>query len=140
MTNELATTTQQITGFINTVGVESDDAKMASFNAINNAQSLASIPAGTVLNVHDVITMPGIRKGRNGAPDHQCQNNYLLVTNDDGTETAYFTQSVGISRDINTLAVMYPDFSAFGNDYLNLAVVENPLADGRTVKSLVMTK
>ena len=53
----------------------------------------------------DVITTPGVRKGRNGQEDADCQNTYIITS----AGEMLFTQSVGIAHSINSLLAMMPD-------------------------------
>lgn len=135
---ELAEATESVafnpvTGFVNTFDLTSDEGKKKTLNAVNNSISLAKIDDGTVLKVADVITTPGVRKGRNGQPDVSCQNTHLIT--EDGT--AYFSQSDGIARSINMIMSLFPDCG--GKDgYLEMSVISEILPNGNTLKTLIV--
>lgn len=120
--------------FINTMNLSSNEGKIATINALNTAMSLKDAK-DTVLDIQDCITMPGTRKGRNGMPDSECINTYLIDT--DGN--AWFTQSDGIARSVKTIALMFPDFGKNNTDKcLHLKVIERQLNNGNTIKSLAL--
>ena len=120
--------------FLNTVNMTNDEGKIAVLNAINSAISLKEAK-DTVLDVCDCITMPGTRKGRNGMPDTECQNTYLIDTEGN----AWFTQSDGIARSVRSIAMLYPDFGKSRTDgCLHVRVDERQLANGNTIKNLVI--
>lgn len=121
-----------VQGFINTCDLDTLDGKMRSANAINSAVSLND-HVGEVLRVVDVITMPGIRKGRNGQADTPCQNTYLI--DEDGI--TYFSQSDGVKRSINTTMSIFKICDA-GKGYLPLACKADVLPNGNTIKTLVI--
>lgn len=145
MTNEITTTNSNAianaetnnfavpTGFINTFDISTNEGKNAVLKAYNGSVSL-NAHVGEELHICDCITMPGIRKGRNGAPDMQCQNTYLIDT--DGI--AYFSQSDGIARSVQMFAALYPDFGKSTEDgYLSLVCVSQELPNGNTIKNLI---
>ena len=121
-----------VQGFINTCDLETLDGKMRSANAINGAVSLND-HVGEVLRIVDVITMPGVRKGRNGQADTPCQNTYLI----DADGTTYFSQSDGVKRSINTTLSIFKKCDA-GKGYLPLACKSDVLPNGNTIKTLVV--
>ena len=121
-----------VQGFINTCDLETLDGKMRSANAINSAVSLND-HVGEVLRIVDVITMPGVRKGRNGQADTPCQNTYLI----DADGTTYFSQSDGVKRSINTTLSIFKKCDA-GKGYLPLACKSDVLPNGNTIKTLVV--
>lgn len=119
---------------INTMNLATDEGKISTLNAVNNAMSLKDAK-DTALDVCDCITMPGIRKGRNGMPDTECQNTYLIDTQNN----AWFTQSDGIARSVKMIAMMFPDFGKSMKDKcLHLKVEAKELANGNTIKTLVI--
>ena len=119
---------------INTMNLATVDGKIDTINALNAAISLKDAK-DTVLDICDCITMPGIRKGRNGMPDVECTNTYLIDT----SKQAWFTQSDGIARSVKMIAMMFPDFGKNNPDgCLHVRVQENNLANGNTIKSLVI--
>lgn len=121
-----------VQGFVNTCDLNTLNGKMRSANAINSAVSLND-HVGEVLYIVDVITMPGVRKGRNGQADTPCQNTYLIDT--DGT--TYFSQSDGVKRSINTMLSIFKKCDA-GKGYLPLACRSDVLPNGNTIKTLVI--
>lgn len=127
-----------VTGFVNTYDLTTYEGKIKTLQATNNAAPLNG-HEGEVLEVVDIITMSGIRKGRNGAPDTQCQNTYLVTKPDEnGSSTCYFTQSDGIARDVNMIVAMFPDVGKSTVDgHLNLTVRIEQLGNGNTIKRLV---
>ena len=122
------------TGFINTLDLTSNEGKMQAVNAINNTVPLKD-HMDEELHIVDCITMPGIRKGRNGMPDKECKNTHLIDVNG----VSYFSQSDGVSRAVQMLAAMWPDFgkTTTKEGYLAIKCVEQQLANGNNLKSLV---
>lgn len=121
-----------VQGFINTCDLDTLDGKMRSANAINSAVSLND-HVGEVLRIVDVITMPGVRKGRNGQADTPCQNTYLI----DADGITYFSQSDGVKRSINTTLSIFKKCDA-GKGYLPLVCKSDFLPNGNTIKTLVL--
>lgn len=121
-----------VQGFINTCDLDTLDGKMRVANAINSAVSLND-HVGEVLRIVDVITMPGVRKGRNGQADTPCQNTYLI----DADGITYFSQSDGVKRSINTTLSIFRKCDA-GKGYLPLACKSDALPNGNTIKTLVL--
>lgn len=121
-----------VQGFINTCDLDTLDGKMRSANAINSAVSLND-HVGDVLRIVDVITMPGVRKGRNGQADTPCQNTYLI----DADGITYFSQSDGVKRSINTTLSIFKKCDA-GKGYLPLVCKSDFLPNGNTIKTLVL--
>ena len=119
---------EPVQGYINTCDLDTLDGKMRSANAINSAVSLND-HVGEVLRVVDVITMPGIRKGRNGQADTPCQNTYLI--DEDGI--TYFSQSDGVKRSMS----IFKTCDA-GKGCLPLACKADVLPNGNTIKTLVI--
>lgn len=121
-------------GVINTINMDTMEGKVTTLNALNNAMSL-KIAGNSVLCIKDCIIMPGTRKGRNGAPDSECSNTYLIDT--DGN--AFFSQSDGIARSARMIAMMFPDFGKNTKDgCLKLYVDAKELDNGNTIKNLVL--
>lgn len=121
-----------VQGFVNTCDLDTLDGKMRIANAINSAVSLND-HVGEVLRIVDVITMPGVRKGRNGQADTPCQNTYLI----DADGITYFSQSDGVKRSINTTLSIFKKCDA-GKGYLPLACKSDVLPNGNTIKTLVL--
>ena len=144
MTKEITKTNQAIeaqandfaipTGFINTCDITTDEGKKKVMNAYADSESLAS-HVGEVLKICDCMTTPGIRKGRNGQNDMECQNTYLM----DIDGNSYFSQSDGVARALQMIAALYP---TFGKDtekgYIEIACKENELPNGNSLKTLVV--
>lgn len=124
-----ATVVQSSAPFVNTLSVDTFEGKMATANALNNAQSLKMF-MDTPLTITDVIQTPGIRKGRNGVPDAPCTNTYLV----DADGKAYFSQSVGVARSAQMLLGVFPDMNK--PQGLTLVCVEQPISATQSVKNL----
>ena len=121
-------------GAINTLNLDTFEGQVQTLNALNNAVSLKEAK-DTVLDICDCITMPGVRKGRNGMPDTECTNVYLIDT----SGTVWFSQSDGIARSVQQIATIRPDFGkAREEGCLHLHVMEKELPNGNTIKSLVI--
>ena len=122
------------TSFINTYDLSSNEGKMKVVNAVNNSVPLKDF-MDKELHIVDCITMPGIRKGRNGMPDSECINTHLI----DVDGVSYFSQSDGVSRAIQMFAAMWPDFGKKSTDegYLALKCVAQDLPNGNTLKTLI---
>ena len=123
------------TGFINTLDLSSNEGKIATVNAINSAEPLNN-HVGEIIKVVDCITMPGIRKGRNGMPDTECVNTHLIDTEGN----VYFSQSDGVSRAIRSFSALWPDFGkgTTVEGYLPMVCKEVPLNNGNKLKTLVI--
>ena len=121
-------------GFINTLDMNTNEGKIKVVKALNDAKSLNDF-VGVELHVCDCITMPGVRKGRNGMPDTPCQN--TIIIDDEGN--SYFTQSDGIARSILIFAAVWPDFgkNSTKEGYLSLCVKEQQLKNDNSLKTLV---
>ena len=137
--NAMATITDSVefvipTGFINTFDLSSNAGKMNVVNATNNSVPLKDY-MDTEIHVVDCITMPGVRKGRNGMPDSECKNVYLI----DENGVSYFSQSDGVSRAVQMFAAMWPDFGKQTTDegYLAVKCIAQKLPNGNTLKTLV---
>lgn len=103
-----------VEGYINTLGMDTEQARVDTFNTLNGSMSLnvglpcdPSTGLSPEFTVIDCITTPGVRKGRNGQPDVDCQNTYLITNKG----ARYFTQSEGIARSVNAIAALYPGFN-----------------------------
>lgn len=118
--------------YINTCDLSTFEGKKTTANAINNADSLNN-HVGEIIRVKDVITMAGVRKGRNGQPDAPCQNTYIIDT--DGN--AYFSQSDGVKNSLNVTMAIYQVCDA-GNGYLPMVCKTEQLPNGNTIKTLVV--
>lgn len=122
------------TGFINTYDLSTNEGKMKVVNATNNSVPLKDY-MDKELHIVDCVTMPGIRKGRNGMPDTECKNVHLI----DENGVSYFSQSDGVSRAVQMFAAMWPDFGKTSTDegYLAIKCIEQNLPNGNTLKTLV---
>lgn len=123
--------------FINTLDLSTNKGKMETVNAMNNSEPLAQ-HMEQELFIRDCITIPGVRKGRNGMPDTKCVNTYLIDT--DGN--SYFSQSDGVNRSAQMFATLWPDFGKATTDegYLTVKCVEQELPNGNTLKALVIVE
>lgn len=133
MSNEIAAVSAAAANtnerFRNTLDLATVEGKKATVNALNNAMSLNDYN-DTPLNIVDIITSPGVRKGRNGRDDTTCQNTYLI----DVEGRAYFTQSDGIARSANAILAMF-DVAEIHSG-IPMKVSSAKLANGNTIKSL----
>ncbi len=122
------------TGFINTFDLATNEGKMKVVNATNNSVPLKDY-MDIELHIVDCVTMPGIRKGRNGMPDTECKNTHLI----DENGVSYFSQSDGVSRAVQMFAAMWPDFGKHSTPegYLAIKCIEQALPNGNTLKTLV---
>lgn len=122
------------TGFINTFDLSTNEGKMKVVNATNNSVPLKDF-MNTELHIVDCVTMPGIRKGRNGMPDTECKNTHLI----DENGVSYFSQSDGVSRAVQMFAAMWPDFgkTSTKEGFLAIKCIEQKLPNGNTLKTLV---
>lgn len=120
--------------FINTFDLSSNKGKMATINAVNNSEPLAN-HMNEALKICDCVTMPGIRRGRNGMPDTPCINSHLI----DVDGISYFSQSDGVARAIQMFASCWDDFGKNSTEegYLELVCIAKPLPNGNTLKTLV---
>ena len=122
------------TGFINTFDFTSNEGKMKVVNATNNSVPLKDY-MDKELHICDCVTMPGIRKGRNGMPDTECKNIHLI----DVDGISYFSQSDGVARAVQMFAAMWPDFGKNSTEegYLAIKCISQELPNGNTLKTLV---
>jgi hypothetical protein len=121
------------TQYIMTVNTDSTEGKLQVLAALNYAAPLKDF-VDKPIKVRDCITMPGVRKSRNGGHDTPCQNTYLIDT--DGN--AYFSQSDGVKRSVLMIFALFPQFGKeTENGYIELKLVEQNLANGNTLKNLV---
>lgn len=133
MTNEItavsAAAAETNERFRNTLDLATIEGKKATVNALNNAVSLNDYN-DTPITIVDIITCPGVRKGRNGQLDTPCQNTYLI----DNEGRAYFTQSDGIARSANAILATYKVAEIHAG--IAMKVSSTKLANGNTIKSL----
>lgn len=121
------------TGFINTFDLNTDEGKTSVLKAYNAAEPLNN-HVGEVLQICDVMTTPGIRKGRNGNPDQTCQNTYLI----DIDGNAYFSQSDGVARSLQMFIALYPDMGKSSEKgCVELVCTEQEMNNGNTLKTLI---
>lgn len=121
--NEIVNTTASI-------APQTMEEKKRLFSVVNNATSLNDylneIPSHTVHVVYLAVSK-GIRKGRNGAPDVDCINSYLVTA--DGE--ALMSQSAGIAQSVQAL------ISAFGQEVdFELKVIQQNTKSGNMIKKL----
>lgn len=119
-----------------TLALDTTENKNRALRALNSAESLANVivPDQDVFDVVDIFQVPGTRRSRiEGMDDQPCRNTYFLLA--DGR--ALMSQSDGIARSCDMLLAIYPDCGrSTEKGYLTLAVHENKLANGNTVKSV----
>lgn len=122
------------TQFINTFDLSTNEGKMKVVNATNNSVPLAQ-NMDVELHITDCITMPGVRKGRNGMPDVECKNVYII----DDKGTSYFSQSDGVAKAVQMFAALWPDFGkqTTAEGYLAVKCIAQELPNGNTLKTLV---
>lgn len=123
-----------IPGFFITLDTETMDGKIAYTNACNDAESLAD-HEGEVIHMTDAFIVPGYRRDRNGGPSRPCANTYVI----DADGMAYFSQSDGVARSLTQIHGICPNLDG-GNGYLPIAVKSKKLANGNTIKSIVIIK
>lgn len=128
-TNELANTdTVEFNipnGYICTVDRTTREGTIKVANALSDAASLAEI-GDKHFNLVDVITTPGVRT-RTG---EVCTNTYLI----DGEGNIYMTQSDGLKRSAQQIVGLFN--GDFGEDGIEVAVIEKKLNNGNTLKTL----
>ena len=122
-----------ITGYANTFDLDTEEGKTDTLRYINDSESLSQ-HVGEVLHIVDIITMPGVRKGRNGMPDQPCQDTYLIDIDGIG----YFSQASGVERSINAILAMFPRGGhGTKKGYIAISCVEKQLSNGNTMKVLI---
>ena len=122
-------------GFVNTCDLTTRQGKLTVIKAVNNAQSLAGVPEGTVIDVCDIVTKPGVRKARDPRlPNTPCINTYLIDTEGN----AYMSQSDGIAQSAEFIVANFPDMGKSEPEgCVPLYVKVTSLPNGNTVKALV---
>ena len=127
--NELANTdTVELNipnGYICTVDRTTREGTIKVANALSDAASLAEI-GDKHFNLVDVITTPGVRT-RTG---EVCTNTYLI----DSEGNIYMTQSDGLKRSAQQIVGLFN--GDFGEDGIEVAVIEKKLNNGNTLKTL----
>lgn len=127
-------TVSKIDGYINTLDLSTDRGKQLTIAAYNGAVSLAK-EAPEIINLVDVITIPGTRQARsiNDIPT-PCTNTYLITAEGQ----CFFSQSDGIADSISMICALYPDLNkASDAGYLRVKVSEIVTNNGNTLKRLV---
>lgn len=104
--------------------------KIQVINAFNDAVSLND-HMGEVIELANVIQTSGVRKGRNGMPDTECVNTYLVASNGQ----AYFSQSDGVAKSVNMIVQAFDDLSA---NPVPVACTEQQLSNGNTIKRITI--
>lgn len=121
------------TGFVNTFDLNTDEGKKSVLKAYNSSEPLNN-HVDEVLHICDVMTTPGIRRGRNGMPDVECQNTYLIDTEGN----AYFSQSDGVARSLQMFVALYPDMGKSSElGCVDMKCIEQPMNNGNTLKTLI---
>lgn len=128
-TNELANTdTVELnipSGYICTVDRTTREGTVKVANALSDAVSLKEI-GNKHFKLMDVITTPGVRS-RTG---EICTNTYLI----DADDNMYMTQSDGIKRSAQQIVGLFN--GDFGEDGIEVSVVEKKLSNDNTLKTL----
>lgn len=104
--------------------------KIQVVNAFNDAVSLND-HMGELIKLANVIQTSGVRKGRNGMPDTECVNTYLV----DVDGNAYFSQSDGVAKSVNMIAEAFDDLS---QNPITVACTDNVLPNGNTIKRITI--
>lgn len=112
-------------GYICTVDRTTREGTIKIANALSDAASLAEI-GDKHFNLVDVITTPGVRT-RTG---EVCTNTYLI----DSEGNIYMTQSDGLKRSAQQIVGLFN--GDFGEDGIEVAVIEKKLNNGNTLKTL----
>lgn len=112
-------------GYICTVDRTTREGTIKVANALSDAASLAEI-GDKHFNLVDVITTPGVRT-RTG---EVCTNTYLI----DSEGNIYMTQSDGLKRSAQQIVGLFN--GDFGEDGIEVAVIEKKLNNGNTLKTL----
>lgn len=128
-TNELANTDAMEfnipSGYICTVDRTTRDGTIKVANALSDAVSLKEI-GDKHFKLVDVLTTPGVRS-RTG---EVCTNTYLI----DADNNMYMTQSDGIKRSAQQIVGLFN--GDFGEDGIEVGVIEKKLNNGNTLKTL----
>lgn len=112
-------------GYICTVDRTTREGTIKVANALSDATSLAEI-GDKHFNLVDVITTPGVRT-RNG---EVCTNTFLI----DSDGNIYMTQSDGLKRSAQQIVGLFN--GDFGENGIEVAVIEKKLNNGNTLKTL----
>lgn len=119
-----------MTVFNSTFNQDDRAGKIQVINAFNDAVSLND-HMGELIELANVIQTSGIRKGRNGMPDTECVNTYLVSA--DGQ--AYFSQSDGVAKSVNMIVKAFDDLSV---NPITVACTDQQLANGNTIKRITI--
>lgn len=112
-------------GYICTVDRTTREGTIKVANALSDAASLAEI-GDKHFNLVDVISTPGVRT-RTG---EVCTNTYLI----DSEGNIYMTQSDGLKRSAQQIVGLFN--GDFGEDGIEVSVIEKKLNNGNTIKTL----
>ena len=112
-------------GYICTVDRTTREGTIKVANALSDAASLAEI-GDKHFKLVDVITTPGVRV-RTG---EVCTNTYLI----DSEGNIYMTQSDGLKRSAQQIVGLFN--GDFGEDGIEVSVIEKKLNNGNTLKTL----
>ena len=112
-------------GYICTVDRTTREGTIKVANALSDAVSLKEI-GNKHFKLMDVITTPGVRS-RTG---EICTNTYLI----DADDNMYMTQSDGLKRSAQQIVGLFN--GDFGDDGIEVAVIEKKLNNGNTLKTL----
>lgn len=120
----------QVASAWSTIKAETVQDKLTIASMLTAAESLNG-HEGEVFTLTQVFFKPGIRKGRDGMPDQECSDTYLLTA--DGI--VYFSKSSGINRSVRNILMCLPDLNA--PEGVKVKVDKIELGGGRTYKQLV---
>ena len=119
-------------GPFSTIDIETFEGAQRTVNAINNSQSLNDYiknNGNEPFTIVDIVMTPGVRKGRNGQQDSECEDTRLILADN----TSLLSQSDGIARSARFIAkFLYKSL----HDGIMVRVVTQALATGNTVKNL----
>lgn len=132
-TDESTITNVQLAPAWSTIQADDYDSKLQIASMLNNAEAL-STHEGETFALREVFFKPGIRRGRNGAPDADCTDTYLLTT--DGE--VFFTKSEGVSRSVRNILMLFPDLNS--PEGVRVRFESRELPNGNTYKQLVPVK
>lgn len=120
----------QVASAWSTIKAETVKDKLTIASMLNAAETLNG-HEGEEFVLTQVFFKPGVRKGRDGMPDQDCSDTYLLTS--DGI--VYFSKSAGINRSVRNILMCLPDLNA--PDGVRVKVDKIDLGGNRTYKQLV---
>ena len=133
MSNEIATTNNSVNVYdvaaYSTIANDSVDSGLKLAAMLNAAVSLNGHENQEFVLV-DVLFKPGVRKGRNGMPDMECTDVYMLTY--DGE--VFFSQSMGVARSVRNLLAMVPSLNK--PEGVRVRLETSTTQNGNTIKYL----